>query len=970
MDPNSNLTKGVAHLLPAERSLGLDDEAIYAEQGLSPIFLGSTKYVSMISGGQRIDCLLCKALDLRTNEPFVFRVTPLNHYVIIPQTAMNYNNGSLLRDLINRVGPKYSFETQMFNGDLKKTMDVTIFVMRTRGDYETFIRCANPIITRAVSDDVYTFGDEDIHEGNTVALYNNILNSRTYYVKRTETASYAPSEFIFDEARNSKSLMNLNQIIPHIKREAAFDIETVFNVANIQEDLQCPAFTKSYFANLRETEALYCALRLECGEHFTVPAPKNDSVVQKLHEINSISLVVCNYAQPKTKGDKTTHRKDFNVYYTTSAAAMDMEPIPTEHLLIDYDRINFIPCDNEFIMIGRFLACLLKNVDVLYVYNAHFDVAVLRQRIAFYSHPRMGPFCCNAHKNISIQDGRKLSDMWERFLSAHPSFHKGTILLGTEELQKRYKGYLCASANVIRGSADWDAKKALLGAMRGQFNTNKSTIQNLKVNCFGTDIVDLMYMTHQGVFENKTGKLEDKAEKVLSIYRPNKAKVKTHKMQGVAYEDLDDAYRAGGTDLTKCLVYNLIDSQLTVRIAKCIQPVEEYIFRQISALNMDIMVHTRGTGNFSGFVQSTKAVEIPRHKARIDNNIVLATGKKKMCLFKPLLNERIGGFVMEPLTGISFMQPKQSFEVCLDFAALYPSNMCDLNISIESIVDHAHMDKVTEFVGYDWSGLEGGFEKCTLLMSVDRTNPEAPTLKRHFSDTAASLKRYLGMRNFHKKAMKKAQSEGDTDTYVFHNRLQSEMKIQANAHYGVSPNTCSLMITTQGQHKIKFVNKALVNLQFGTHGLFPNYGDTDSTMLFTPPDDTQSEIKLKVDGIFVDESSFTPELRDYVIKGQSKALVAELEARFISIDTFINSFLGAIESVMLDDALGRLVISSSDGTINRSYQPEIGGPWFIKDPKTGHPMNVSEPFLDGMINKLEFEDASSVACHVGKKQVC
>ncbi|ACD84536.1 DNA polymerase, partial [Salmonid herpesvirus 2] len=150
------------------------------------------------------------------------------------------------------------------------------------------------------------------------------------------------------------------------------------------------------------------------------------------------------------------------------------------------------------------------------------------------------------------------------------------------------------------------------------------------------------------------------------------------------------------------------------------------------------------------------------------------------------------------------------------------SNMCDLNISIESIVDHTHMGKVVDFVGYDWSGLEGGFPKCTLLMSIDRSDPENPTLKRHFSDTAASLKRYLGMRNFHKKEMKKAHAEGDTDTYVFHNRLQSEMKIQANAHYGVSPNTCSLMITTQGQHKIKFVNKALSNLQFGAHGLFPN----------------------------------------------------------------------------------------------------------------------------------------------------
>ncbi|ACD84539.1 DNA polymerase, partial [Salmonid herpesvirus 3] len=150
------------------------------------------------------------------------------------------------------------------------------------------------------------------------------------------------------------------------------------------------------------------------------------------------------------------------------------------------------------------------------------------------------------------------------------------------------------------------------------------------------------------------------------------------------------------------------------------------------------------------------------------------------------------------------------------------SNMCDLNISIESVVDHERMCDVKDFVGYDWSGLEGGFDKCTLIMSVDRTDPKKPVLKRHFSDTGASLKRYLAMRGMHKKAMKKAHDEGDVDARVFHNRLQSEMKIQANAHYGVSPNTCSLMITTQGQHKIKFVNTSLSKLQFGDHGLFPN----------------------------------------------------------------------------------------------------------------------------------------------------
>lgn len=932
MDSTSSIA-ALTHLFPQRCSPGSE---------LTPLFFSSVRHITIA----KQDALLIHALNLTTKESFYLRIVNLNFFIVAPRSALTIGS---FNNLVESVAPRFFHDYVVYNGDLKCDMEARLYVVDSIATYKRLVSEGTAILKRC-GENMYTYGDYvTTYDGNTIALYNNLLCSHVYYASLKDSA-YSPWDFTYDEARDSEYVMKLNTIIPFCKREAAFDIETIVQESAMDPDLCCLAFEKHEFSGMADAVEMVTALK-DMGMTGIPTSPFN-GITQKLHEITSISLVVCNYHLPKKD------RKELIVYYNAKLIKSPLQEISTDYLGLDYSRIKFQECKNEFYMLLKFINKLKKSVDVLYVYNAQFDIKVILQRLAYYAFSRRTATCCKTHSEIPHEWGLALQEKWENFLSAKPNLFKGQIFMGCDILQDQYLRTLKSALNVLKMPGDISGKIGLAKKKFSDYLRSKDTVQNFRTYGFTCDIIDMMYVCKRKEFEAKDGSLNTIAHLIITKYNPKKMEVKSRKLKDVTYDKLDEYYRAGGTKLAECLIYNLIDSQLVVRLAKVLKPMEEYIFRQLACYNIDIAAHTRGVMNFNGFIQSTKVVEVSRNKARLDAGIVLAVGNLHNSLFKPETVPRRGGYVMNPLTGLFFAQPSQCFELCLDFTSLYPSIMCDLNISPETIVNKENIAHVPDFMGYDWSKIPQGFDKYTLVLKLDRSDPKMPVLKRHFSDTSVSLKRYLKLRNYHKKQLKSASDPFERE---YHNRLQGEMKVCANTHYGVSEHTCSLMITTQGQHKIKHVNAFIKTLNHNEKNLFPNYGDTDSTMFFHPPDNTEQQLDDTI------KTDFQNDLRQYMLKKMSTEMCNYIKTKVQNTDVFVNSFLQDIEQVLLEDMLSKLELFTTKGSAFPSKCSD--GIWRVCDPVTGVLIDCTTPFLDEMICKLEYENASSIGCHVAKKMV-
>ncbi|ACZ55873.2 ORF57 [black bullhead herpesvirus] len=933
MDRNAVLCEVLKHRLPQWTEIPDDSP-------MDPYFFSSVRYISI----KNEDGILIQALNLRTNEVVTFLVMDINFLALVPMTHIN---NPQIQMLVSTAPLAYRAPIMVFNGDLKKEMYCELLVFKTMGDQKAFIEQGNNVL-KPLWDNIYTYGDHvSNYDGNTVVLQNNLMCSHVYYTTY-KTTPYTPQEFFYDEARDQKFLMNLRDIIPRCKHEAAFDIETIVHETAMDPDLRCKAFADYEFRDLE-----YCRLAVhelqEAGVKGLPPSPFV-GITQKMHEITSISLVVCNYH--KTGEQK----KDYFIYYNNKLVKNPLEMIPVEHLQLDPARLKISGCKNEFYMLLAFINQLRKSVNVLYVYNANFDIQVILQRLRYYAFRGRTGLCCAAHREIPLGWGETLMAKWEGFISAKPELFKGQILMSQDILKSNYIKLLKGLGKLLATPSDPETRLGLIKARILAYRKMKDTVQNFKSHGFACDIIDMMYVCKRKEFEAKDGSLNTVAKLIIEKFKPGKAKIKTHKLDDVTYDKLDEYYREGGTKLAQCLIYNLIDSLLVVRIAKCLRPMEEYIYRQLACYNIDTAAHTRGVMNFCGFIQSTKVVEVSRNKARLDSGIVVATDMLHNSLFEPETVARRGGFVMAPLTGLFFAQPTQCLELCLDFASMYPSMMCDLNISPETIIGHDKTKYANDYMGYDWSKIDQGFNKYTLVLRVDRTDPDNPVLKRHISDTSVSLKRYLRLRTEHKRALKK--STGHAAEY--HNRLQNEMKICTNTHYGVSEHTCSLMITTQGQHKIKHVNRFIKTLNRNGHNLFPNYGDTDSTMLYHPSDINETQLS----DMLVLKEDVREELKEYMLKKLSQELIDRVVAKAKGTDTFVQSFLSDVEMVLFDDMVEKLRLFHGAEII---APVKRDGTWWVTDPMTGVEMDCSTPFRSELICKLEYENASSIGCHVAKK---
>lgn len=935
MDYNvSPLYDHVSEYLPLSKEV-LDNDTVVS------LFFNSVRYVE----GPKDDHLLVRALDITSKVSFDIIMTGLSFYSGVPLCA---HSTAVDRAMKRNGGVKKQFTTLLHNSDTKRDEQFVVYVFHKRSVQKMATNNVNYMLRR-VHNTVYSFGDHDnTFDGNTVAVTNNVLCSHLYHIPAGHVMEHSinVNELIYDAKKDAAALMNLNTLLPFMRREGAFDIETIVNDANMGEATNCKPFVDTHLREYRNMFLKYNEFK-QTWKMVPIDAPPKDSVVMKRHRITSVSLVVTNYHVPKS----AMPRKQYYVFYDRSVAdkPIDLAGYAEKALAlgIDIKQVTFQACDNEYHTLLTFLKTLLRDVDTLYVYNANFDVAVLKQRLAYYAFKDRHSTCCSTHVAIDVKAGAKLTDLWEYFLSKQPDLFRGTVHLGADQVRNYYTTFLHSAFEIMEDSQQPLAKKMIDVAKRKTAYLGlKARVQNFKMTGYGAEIIDLHLMLNQSMYDEcNSGKLDNKAHLIIKKFRPLKNPHKMRKLADISYDKLDAAYKAGGESLTECLVYNLIDSQLLIRIARYVNPLKEYIFRQVSTYNVDQLVHTRGQMQFNGFVASMKSVEISRFKARLDNGSLISTGYLKGCLYDTETIPRRGGYVLQPLTGLTFSTPACSFEGIVDFASMYPGIICDHNISSESIVSHGYEKDVPDYMAYDWSSIENGFQKYTLVLRVDRSGP-VPKLVRHVSDTSKSLKRYLSLRKYHKDML--LQDTITTFEKEYHHRLQNEMKICANSHYGTADLTCSLMITTQGQHNLK-----LINAQLHTQNIFPNYGDTDSTMFWVP--------SSKEDDVIIGPSESTEDM--------ACRAMSTVANRLRQMKDFVQLFVRKVKPVMLDDVMAKLVLLTGDNIQTAPVKDPKTGRWFVLDPETGTSMDASGPFETDMITKLEYESCSSITCHVAKKMV-
>ncbi|KAK2812705.1 hypothetical protein Q5P01_001006 [Channa striata] len=120
----------------------------------------------------------------------------------------------------------------------------------------------------------------------------------------------------------------------------------------------------------------------------SIPALAGDMPGQE-HEITCVSLVIVNSHLPKPGPGR--HRKKLIVVYNKRKVNDELHPevdheLATGSGVESASRIAFYPCSGELALLEKTVALLHRHgVELLYVYNAEFDVRVMEQRVHFYA---------------------------------------------------------------------------------------------------------------------------------------------------------------------------------------------------------------------------------------------------------------------------------------------------------------------------------------------------------------------------------------------------------------------------------------------------------------------------------------------------------------------------------------------------------------------------------------------------------
>ncbi|ABG25576.1 ORF110 [Ranid herpesvirus 2] len=699
----------------------------------------------------------------------------------------------------------------VFNGDTKEYVDST----QTVAFYNTNdFKSAKKLLESRRATVLSFVRNNQLHDTNAIALLNRIALRCYGLAKHLVGAEVIElTDLVMCDLLDTATLScNHPDVYKTPYVEAAFDIECLIKHESSSNYL--PQKPEAYRSNAYNTfvrlRNRHADLKLFC-KAAELNLPPMPLTMLDPGEITSISLV-----------KKTTKPKKRMVFYNAALTK-------TTPLSLAEDRVEFVSCADEYHLLLQFLT-QLKEVNILYVFNAEFDVGLVWARLQYWK------------GKVSPRDAEALHKAWSDFTCKYKNPLPLTLQFASEYLFSHYDTLLSAlesakklcwnekeqsMARVLEDNHYMSLRKRIVA-----YNDNSKKYPHLTFNCFGAHIIDLYRVcySYDINFHCSARSLDAISAFLIPKSFPKKHSSKCRKMADVKYTEMDDMFTCGDpAALRRYLLYNLVDSELLMRLAKTQDVVSNFLNRTRVSMNVDCVNTGRADMYFCGFVQATKLAAMPLLNARVLNNIMCAQEWqaeskcfpdqfKPDCPVRPKLD---GGYVVAPITGLSFAGVLTSVELTLDFSSLYPSNMVDCAISPDAIIDETHASRFQGWVLFDWKKIDGRL-KCYTLMYE-------PSGRRHPTITTSSLHNYLSMRKHYKGLMAKTT---DPKEKSFYNKMQTEMKLAANSHYGVAPEASKHLITALGRYKIKSVIGYLEE-----SGHLVNYGDTDSVMCHLPQED-------------------------------------------------------------------------------------------------------------------------------------
>nr|BBA49171.1 DNA polymerase [Oryzias latipes] len=838
-------------------------------------------------------------------------------------------------------------------------------------------------------------------DGNTPALCCDVMYGRVYFLPEEKCGgTLVPSELVYDHERSEEEAKLFDTVhAPHVYRAACLDIETVVDEAFRDRSLRCEFFAHRFPYCTERTVSDLTAYRsklvkilsdlkkgpLRGACRVSIPALASDMPGQE-HEITCVSLVLMNSHLPKP--EPGSHRKQLIVVYNKLKVKGQGRPKPDGALveavgLESASRILFYPCAGELALLEQTLRLLDRHgVELLYVYNAEFDLRVIDQRVHFYADSN--------YAERSDEDTRRrcaeiLRSWHGLFVTRHLSEDLPPVFrFESVRHLEIYKEMLTAVGSSLTGGKLTEREVEAACRHVDKFNKDKGKLGHFKMIGCGMTVVDLYRMagTREIRFACTSMKLNDVAPFVISRDRelrglPPKDPRKLRKLTDVPYSMMDGMIHRGGTELFAVLLYNLVDSQLCSRMAKALKPASALFHRCRITLNIDVVVHGRGD-NFGGFVQSIHSVQMPQLKYVLDTLRVRAgpsgrelSSREPWDASPPGLDGAgedtwKGGSVCEPLSGLHYSGPGMGLELAFDFASMYPSIMCALNISPETTVPwppRSFPHDLSGWVVYKWEA--EGFEYATLILRYDA---DRAVFERAPAVFSSSVEHYLNRRDEFKAKLKDpALCDAERAYYKVQ---EAECKVMANSFYGTAPPPCGSLISGHGRRQISVVNDCVST--FYKNRCPVMYGDTDSVMVsagYGPDDLPESDVSDEQPG-----DGESPELETERLRNFAAASLAALGAKFERAASEVPGFLRYVHLALVEDTLKRMY------TIERGNEPvavirdpegaftEEGYPVYVaQTPDSRSLLDVTRPFVKDRRVKLEYEYSSSVYCHVAKK---
>lgn len=961
------------------------------------------------------EALLCRGLVVERAQDFAvhttvhFRVTGVAPVVgydldLIRDQDHEDESWELVRDNWFKHFAAEPELIEVFHDDIKRKVNARVFPLRHISSATRYVESVRGALT--FGDFCPEKGYYLTRDGNTPALCSGVMFGRVYFVPANKLNHHVSvSKLVYDHARSEQQAQLFDsRHVQHFYKTACLDIETVFDSSYRDASLRCDSFSYKfpYCTEHRVTEMTEYRNKLVQGlneglrqlpkhsKRVRIPTLTPDMPGQQ-HEITCVSLVILNSHIPKTSREH--HRKKLIVLYNKNKVASSNCSLPEASDEVtrgagidDIKRIVIYPCRGELGLLEKMIALLHHyGIELLYVYNAEFDVRVIEQRVHFYGESKYAERCAD---DVTRKRCSSLLKGWRRLFVTRALTEDMEPFFQFENVcyLNMYKDMLLSVGPLLLNGGPLTGKKLqLICEHVEKFNKHKAKLGHFKMNSCGMNIVDLYRMagTREIKFECTSMKLNDVVGFVVTKTRelhrkPPKDPRKLHKMADVGYSEMDEMIGKGGKTLFAVLVYNLVDSQLCARLAKVLKPVSALFHRCRTTLNIDVVVHGRGD-NFGGFVQSVHSVHIPQLKFMMDTLRVKSgpagakLSSRERVTFGSKVNERDawkGGSVCDPLTGLHYSGPGMGLELSFDFSSMYPSIMCALNISPETTIPWppaTFPHDLSGWVCYSWE--VEGFEYASLILKYDGTRcgfVRAPAI------LSSSVEYYLDRRAEYKQKL--ANREIGEAERVYYKTQEGECKVLANSFYGTAPHPCGPLISGHGRQQISVVNSCVS--KFYQHHYPVVYGDTDSVMVsvgYGPPDlpeDDLPDVHVR-NGDSLSSSSYRDEEG---LEGFASKARKALNEKFKRVGAEVPAFLNYVHKTLVEDTLGRMHIIGRGNTHQKVVRDpggaftEEGYPVYVaKVPGSNEWADVTGPFVKDRRVKLEYENSCSVYCHVAKK---